>query len=166
MSPRKYPKIECQKCRKLVANNSLNRHLLACQGIKKCPVCSKEFTSESVTCSYSCSNTYFRTGDKHGNWKQDSYQSTCFFYHGKKCLICGEEKIVAAHHVNEDHSDNRPENLVPLCPTHHQYVHSRYKQEIQPIIDEYIWAWERGNPGVLETSDRRFDPCCPDHSLV
>ncbi len=62
----------------------------------------------------------------------------CFGYHEKKCIVCGEENIVAAHHVDEDHENNEPENLVPLCPTHYQYVHSQYRGEVQPIIDEYI----------------------------
>ena len=134
----KYPKLECSKCLKLFGNNIFSRHTKNCQGIKQCPICSKEFISLSKTCSYSCSNKYFRTGEGNGNWKQDAYQSTCFLHHGKKCLVCNEEKIVAAHHVNKDHTDNRIENLVPLCPTHHQYVHSRYANDIQPIIDDYL----------------------------
>lgn len=80
----------------------------------------------------------FRTGESNGNWRQDAYQSTCWLFHGKKCIVCDENKIVSVHHINENHYDNRPENLVPLCPTHHQYVHSRYREEIQPIIDKYI----------------------------
>ena len=134
----KYPKLECSKCLRLFGNNIFSRHNKTCQGIKQCPICSKEFISLAKTCSYSCSNKYFRTGESNGNWKQDTYQSTCFLYHGKKCLVCNEEKIVAAHHVNKDHTDNRIENLVPLCPTHHQYIHSRYVSEVQPIIDNYL----------------------------
>ena len=54
-----------------------------------------------------------------------------------------ENNIVAVHHVNENHMDNRPENLVPLCPTHHQYMHSRHKVLIENVVEEYIkskWA--------------------------
>ena len=85
-----------------------------------------------------CGGKIHRIGKNNGNWKNESYQSTCFFYHGKKCLICEESKIVAAHHVNGNHNDNRPENLVPLCPTHHQYVHSKHKNEVQPSIEKYL----------------------------
>ena len=109
---------------------------------RECPVCKKEFNvykrEKKKTCSRSCSNKYFRVGEGNGNWKQDTYRSTCFLYHKKKCVICNEDKIVSVHHYNEDHNDNRPENLVPLCPTHHQYVHSGFRDEVQPIIDEYI----------------------------
>jgi hypothetical protein len=53
-------------------------------------------------------------------------------------VVCGENKIVTVHHINENHNDHRKENLVPLCPTHHQYMHSRYKGEIQPFIDKFL----------------------------
>jgi 5-methylcytosine-specific restriction endonuclease McrA len=62
----------------------------------------------------------------------------CWKFHQRKCVVCGEEKILTVHHVNEDKKDTSPKNLVPLCPTHHQYAHSRYKGEIQHIIDDYV----------------------------
>lgn len=111
---------------------------------KACPVCGKKFETkkgikrEKVTCSYSCSNTYFRSGEKNPNWKNEAYRSTCFLYHEKKCLICGENKIVTVHHYDENRKNNKPENLIPLCPTHHQYVHSRYANEILGEIKVYI----------------------------
>ena len=141
----KYSKISCQKCNKEVGSNNFKRHEMICEGTKDCPVCGKSYVGKSATCGYSCSNKFFRTGEQNGNWKQDTYQTTCWLYHGKKCLVCDEEKIVSVHHVNENHTDNRPENLVPLCPTHHQYVHSRFKDEVQPIIDRYL---EKFNLGV------------------
>ena len=134
----RHSKVNCPKCEMLVGNNNIKKHTIICEGKKKCPVCEKEYIGKSKTCSYSCSNKHFRTGESNGNWKQDSYQSTCWLHHGKKCLVCGEEKIVTVHHVNGNHNDNRVENLVPLCPTHHQYVHSRYKNEVLPIVEKYV----------------------------
>ena len=135
-------KVACGYCGKVTTRANIKRHEDAChsnpKNLKECPVCGTMHAKGGVTCSYSCSNTYFRSGKNNPNWKQDTYQTTCFEAHGKKCIVCGEEKIVAAHHVNENHSDNRTENLVPLCPTHHQYVHSRYKSEVQPIIEDYL----------------------------
>jgi len=116
---------------------------------KKCPVCEKEFETqvgsknETTTCSYSCSNTYFRSGKNNPNWKEipDSeerlYRKICFNYHEKKCIICGEEKIVTVHHYDENHKNNEPSNLIPLCPTHHHYVHSKFKNEVIGLIDDY-----------------------------
>lgn len=114
------------------------------QIIKKiCPVCGKEFETrnggklEKTTCSYSCSNTHFRSGENNPNWRDHSYRSTCFEHHEKKCIVCGEEKIVTVHHFDENRNNNSPENLIPLCPTHHQYIHSRYKNEIFDKVLEY-----------------------------
>lgn len=110
---------------------------------KICPVCGTIFETrkgskeERTTCSYSCSNTHFRSGDNNPNWKDDSYRTTCFHHHEKKCVVCGEEKIVTVHHFDENHNNNSPENLIPLCPTHHQYIHSKYKDEVYGIVLEY-----------------------------
>lgn len=35
-----------------------------------------------------------------------------------KCAICGAGNP-QIHHMNEDPSDNDPDNLIPLCPNHH-----------------------------------------------
>jgi hypothetical protein len=111
--------------------------------IKFCPVCGKEFQTiinhrdEKTTCSYSCSNTHFRSGKSNPNWKDESYRTTCFEYHKKECIICGENKIVTVHHFDENRNNNSPENLIPLCPTHHHYVHSRYVDEVMDKIKDY-----------------------------
>lgn len=110
---------------------------------KNCPVCNTEFKTklnhkhEKTTCSYACANTYFRSGKFNPNWSDDAYRTTCFAYHKKECIVCGENKIVSVHHYDENHNNNEISNLIPLCPTHHQYVHSRYKNEIIDIIDDY-----------------------------
>ena len=116
--------------------------------IKKCPVCDVEFISkkghirEKITCSHSCSNTYFRSGENNPNWKTGSgnlrpYRKVCFRYHAKKCVVCSENKIVAVHHFDLNHKNDEPKNLIPLCPTHHMYVHSKYKNEVEDKIITY-----------------------------
>jgi hypothetical protein len=132
----------CMHCSKEFTIANINRHENACgkpKLMKECPVCKTMHSKGgNVTCSYGCSNTYFRSGKNNPNWNENNYRSTCFEEHGKRCVVCGEEKIVAVHHLNENRNDNRPENLIPLCPTHHQYVHSRYKDEVQPYIDKFL----------------------------
>lgn len=108
--------------------------------IKLCPVCNKEFKpkKDSITCGYACSNKYFRSGLNNGNFKGTDYTTICFFFHKKECVVCGENKIVSVHHYDENHNNNIPENLVPLCPTHHMYMHSNFKNEIFYIVEQYI----------------------------
>lgn len=135
-------KHECQYCKRQISHPNHRRHELTCKqnvlNQRECPVCRKMYAKHGETCSHSCSNTFFRSGKNNPNYKGTAYNKICWDHHGKKCLVCGEDKIVATHHVNGKHSDNRPENLVPLCPTHHQYVHSRYKDMVVPIVEEYI----------------------------
>jgi hypothetical protein len=103
-----------------------------------CPVCEKKFMTqigckkEKKTCGYSCANKYFLGRTR----VLKSYTSICFKYHKKECVICGEKNVVGVHHFDENHDNDFPENLIPLCPTHHQYWHSRYKNLIfQKIVD-------------------------------
>ena len=116
--------------------------------IKKCPVCSKDFEAklgqkkEKQTCSYGCANKHFRSGDNNGMAIKlgglKSYSKICFKFHKKECIICGEDKIVSVHHFDHNHYNNEPKNLVPLCPTHHQYVHSRYENLVIDKINKYV----------------------------
>jgi len=110
---------------------------------KICPVCGKEFIErigsprEKKTCSHSCSNTFFKSGVNHPNWSDSSYRSTCFVVHEKKCVVCGEEKVIEVHHFDKNKANNSVGNLIPLCPTHHKYCHSKYYFEILEILEEY-----------------------------
>lgn len=111
---------------------------------KTCPVCNVEFSTKykkQITCGYSCSNTYFRSGLDNPNWKGTDYRAVCFLHHEKKCVICGEEKIVGVHHYDYNNKNNDPGNLIPMCPTHHQYVHSRYKDKVIDKVNEYRDNW-------------------------
>jgi hypothetical protein len=138
-------KVKCQHCDQDVLINNRNRHEEGCfmnpLNLTLCKSCGspiKNFKSSKGTCSRSCANTFFRSGEGNGNWGGGNYIAICFQHHEKKCIKCNEEKIVAVHHNDHNHDNNDPANLIPLCPTHHSYVHSRYKDEIQPIIDKFV----------------------------
>ena len=79
----------------------------------------------------------FRSGLNNPNTKDTSYRVICFTYHEKKCVVCGEDKIVAVHHFDENHENNDPMNLIPLCPTHHGYWHSKWRHLIESAVNEY-----------------------------
>lgn len=117
---------------------------------KSCPVCDDPFSTleghprEKITCSYGCSNTYFRSGKNNPNWKDSTYRSTCFLYHKKRCIICDENLVVEAHHYDGDKDNNDPSNLIPLCPTHHKYAHNKkHIYIIRECIEDYITSWLR-----------------------
>lgn len=124
----------------IIKENYFNKYHIK----KVCPVCGKEFfvpnyNKDKVCCSYSCSNTYFRTGENNGMYdKATKYSTICFRHHPHKCCICGEENIVAVHHYDGNHDNNDVCNLVPLCPTHHSYWHSNFRELIKDKVDEYV----------------------------
>jgi hypothetical protein len=126
-----------------------------CEVVTKiCPICLKKFTTkankkEKTTCSRSCANSYFRTGVNHGNYKDITeyserthtfarkYREICFNYHPHKCVVCEESLVLDVHHFDGDKFNNTPSNLIPLCATHHNYVHSIYKNMVINTIIEY-----------------------------
>jgi hypothetical protein len=61
----------------------------------------------------------------------DQNRTTCSY-------VCNEKLIVAVHHFVGNKINNNPENLVPLCPTHHIYIHSKYKNLIIDVVVKYI----------------------------
>lgn len=115
---------------------------------KECPVCKTKFKTpkgskdEKTVCSRSCSNTYFRSGENNPNFKGEekdqAYRYICFKHHPKKCCICGFDHIVDVHHMDCNKTNNDPKNLIPLCPNHHRMFHSRYRQLVSPLIEDYI----------------------------
>lgn len=100
----------------------------------KCPVCKKIFTTQlnhpksKKTCSYSCSNTYFRTGKKNGSYIQGqaSYRIKAFSNKKHCCEICNYSKIpeiLEVHHKDRNRNNNNISNLVLLCPNCHNEEH-------------------------------------------
>lgn len=135
-------KTQCPYCEKLFGPSGISRHMKACKlnpaTFRTCPVCKKDSNFSGTTCSHACANTYFRSGVNHPNSVPHAYRTVCFSYHKKECIICGEKNIVAVHHLDEDHSNNDPKNLIPLCPTHHQYLHSNFKHLIEDKVNAYV----------------------------
>jgi hypothetical protein len=122
---------------------------------KVCPICDNEFEAklghprEKMVCSHACANTYFRSGKSNPNYKNDTqlsgvtkYVVICFRYHEKKCVCCDEKNIVEVHHYDGNKNNNKPENLIPLCPTHHQYWHSKFRHLIKVKVDEYVNSFQ------------------------
>lgn len=135
---KEFEKLQCRHCNKLFASVNFNKHQTACSTRGKlCLFCNKEFRADSKTqeyCSVVCSNRVKSRKPR----KDNSYKTICFRYHEKKCIICEETNIVAVHHYDENHDNNAPSNLIPMCPTHHSYMHSSFRYLINNKVDNYI----------------------------
>jgi hypothetical protein len=112
--------------------------------IKNCPICGNSFETrkghkrEKTTCSHSCSNTYFAE-KRNIPSRYKNYKTICFKKWPKKCLVCGYDKIVSVHHLDENHSNNHPDNLVPLCMNCHEEIHhTRYKNEVIDKLEKVL----------------------------
>lgn len=140
-------RFDCQFCQDSFGKSNITKHENFCYlnplNLRLCIVCETPIKSKRTkTCSYGCSNTYFRSGPNHGLWSEEAYRTTCFYHHKKECVVCREKNIVEVHHFDGDHENNSPKNLIPLCPTHHRYWHSRFRRFIENIIKEYISTWK------------------------
>lgn len=65
------------------------------------------------------------------------YRRICFRYHEHKCVVCGESNVIEIHHYDHNHSNNDPTNLIPLCGTHHGYMHSKFRHLIEEVVKSY-----------------------------
>jgi len=97
-----------------------------------CPVCGKEFICckgskrEKKTCSYGCSNSFFRSGRRNGCYKKEAgittYRKRAILAFGKKCENCSYDEhpeLLQVHHIDSDRTNHKLENLIVLCPTCH-----------------------------------------------
>ncbi len=112
---------------------------------KNCKKCGDEFLwygrrntkayDQFNFCSVSCRNFRGKGLDWAGTIT--NYRTICFSYHEKKCVCCPETKIVEVHHYDKNSFNNDPDNLIPMCPTHHQYVHSQHAYLVEGEIDTF-----------------------------
>lgn len=130
------PKVECKFCKKKTTKANSIIHERSCylnpKNIKYC-LCGNVIKNKTKYCSKECLRKY--NSNTHGSY---TYRKICFENYDKKCIICGEDKIVSVHHLDFDHRNNNPENLIPLCPTHHCYFHSSYRYLIEERIKEFL----------------------------
>lgn len=121
---------------------------------RDCPVCGKKFTVtntnwEKTTCSHGCANTFFRSGNNAGGYSGGVYSGKSAFKKAfpiQKCAVCEEVEVIDFHHVDQDRSNNAISNIIPLCPTHHAYVH---RDKLDLILDK-LEDFFKSRPDIYE----------------
>lgn len=74
-------------------------------------------------CSLSCANSRSKGGESR---KTMHYHARKL--RGRECEACGATTRLQAHHINEDWTDNRPENIQTLCIRCHHFWHATHRR--------------------------------------
>lgn len=119
----------------------VKNHLMTCEG----KACLKHYTwtgrkktkayNRQRFCSRSCANNRIE------QWRHNArhYRTICFYHWEKKCHICGYDKIVSVHHIDENKENNEIHNLIPLCQNCHSEVHhNKYAQGMKARIKQIV----------------------------
>lgn len=113
-----------------ISHFTLNGKPLAVREYRYCPVCSSTFKvlekDLQITCSKSCSNTYFRTKEQP---TKTNYRTRALAHYGQYCALCNYSNIDAlqVHHIDGNRSNNNITNLVVLCANCHAVQHKSNK---------------------------------------
>jgi len=105
----------------------------------KCKRCEREKPMKAKGLCGGCYNfVYMLDYNKAWNQKKnyginiDTYKKII-----KSCKICGFDKVVDLHHLDENHKNNKVDNLIGLCPNHHKMLHDfRYRREMLNSLKE------------------------------
>jgi len=140
-------KFNCKHCNKLISISGLSTHEKSCylnpDNLKLCPVCNKPIKAYNnikhvlVNVLDIYTEICMLNMERNNGCEKNHYRTICFQHHEKECIICGEKNIVEVHHYDCNHDNDLITNLIPLCPTHHRYMISRYKI----LIDEEVWMY-------------------------
>jgi len=73
-----------------------------------------------------------------------------------KCVICQYDIIIHIHHIDQNHYNNKVENLIPLCPNHHSQAHLKTDKN-SITIEQLKEYWKKLNiqPLEVEANDTR-----------
>lgn len=134
--------VQCLYCSKSVTKPNLLRHSSKCvqnpEFGQPCPKCGILKHPSKQTCSTACYNSLYRSGKNNPNYQiYKNYRTTCFIHHKRECCVCGWNLIVEVHHFDGNHNNNNPQNLIPLCPNHHQLWHSNKRELIRGVVEKY-----------------------------
>ncbi len=84
-----------------------------------------------------------------------NFREAVFDEHGTECIVCGRSpengynrsQELSVHHLNGDHSDNRPENGIPVCQSCHIHIHRTdeppYRQWHRQLYVEHRSVWNQ-----------------------
>lgn len=136
---------QCKNCGKMSMRHSRDlcvtcyKKLLWKPQKKICKRCKREMILHAKGLCPGCYNFVFHleTNKRQNIEKYHNLDLLIYEEKTKKCVLCGFNKIVELHHLDENRKNNSEENLVGLCPNHHKMFHTyQFKQEIIEALEE------------------------------
>ena len=107
--------------------------------IKECKRCGREKPSHAKGLCEGCYAFVFHL-NKSKVWNQrKNYGIDTGIYKKitEKCVLCGFDKVVDLHHLDQNKKNNSTTNLIGLCPNHHKMLHDfRYRAEMFSQLKE------------------------------
>ncbi|MEK6875400.1 MAG: HNH endonuclease signature motif containing protein [Nanoarchaeota archaeon] len=104
-----------------------------------CEKCGKEKIIHAKGMCKNCANKflYYHLIKKHNYRKWHNIDLDLYRKTTQKCAICGFDKAVDLHHLDQNKKNNSESNLIGLCPNHHKMIHmAEYKNEILTSLIE------------------------------
>lgn len=98
------------------------------KNIKYCAFCGETITnSNKKYCSKNCMRKGFtNVGMNNANWSNTHTTARTInnlFLHKDRCEICGRDKKLDIHHIDENPNNNNLDNLMCLCRSCHMKIH-------------------------------------------
>ena len=80
------------------------------------------------------------TGKRNWHWKgglrhhYHTYYTKLLSGLKRECMICGNTKDIIVHHINNNFTDNRLENLSLVCRGCHNTIHKTKRKEEEVVL--------------------------------
>ncbi len=137
--------IICKNCKRQIEHHSKGmcttcyKKLVWIPKKKICKRCGREIPIHAKGYCRGCYNFVFHLDKTKAFWRRKVYNIDIETYRRKteKCIICGFDKVIDLHHLDENKKNSSDDNLIGLCPNHHKMLHDyRYKPEILQQLNE------------------------------
>ena len=107
--------------------------------IGPCKRCNREMPLHAKGLCRGCYSFVFQL-DKNKAWSQRKNYGLDIETYKKiteTCKLCGFDKVVDLHHLDQNKQNNKESNLIGLCPNHHKMLHDfRYREEMLNSLKE------------------------------
>lgn len=85
--------------------------------------------------------------------RAEPYRKKALEYWGRKCVVCGISTKPHVHHIDRDRRNNRVNNLVVLCESHHFLLHRKRGISNEECAELLFEIWPTGRSKIAELSE-------------